>query len=85
MKIQNISFLIHKGLLIMFKTRSSTFYRELQAMFNPLKRAFFHKELNFPPYTAQFKTPPQVVIGLILPPPVLMFITKLMFTSLYPN
>lgn len=49
MQIQNMSSHIYKGLLIMFKSQSSTFYRELQAMFNSSKLAFSHKELNFFP------------------------------------
>lgn len=44
MKIQNISFLVLKDLLIMFRTPKSISYTDLQAMFKAVKRAFSHKK-----------------------------------------
>lgn len=66
-QIQNISFLVHKGLLIVFRTPRSIPYTDLQAMFKAVQKAFSHKKCNLVLYTAQFKTPPQVTIRLTLP------------------
>lgn len=67
MQIQNISFLVHKGLLIVFRTPRSIPYTDLQAMFKAVQKTFSHKKCNLVLYTAQFKTPPQVTIRLTLP------------------
>lgn len=62
------SFLMHKYLVTMLRSPHSTFYRRLQTLSNPMKRAFFHYKWNLLPSTDQFKASPQVITQLMLPP-----------------
>lgn len=44
--IQNISFPVHKGLLIVFRTPRSISCTDLQAMLKVVQKAFSHKNFN---------------------------------------